>query len=121
MFCIRNDWLYPEMNGFHESAARRVQTVYPHVFCVTVMNACQTGTWIVESVAGCGDVRNCEPGGENGCEISSLIAPGHAAPFEMTRACDALAVGLYGHRLCVHVSHCHPRPSADAVASDLCL
>jgi hypothetical protein len=39
----------------------------------------------------------------------------------MTRACDALAVGLYGHRLCVHLSHCHSRPSADAVASDLCL
>lgn len=85
------------------------------------MNACQTETWIDENAARRGGVQNYDPGGENGCETSRMIAPGPAALSETTRTFDALAVGLNGHSLCVPLSLCHHRPSADVVESGLCL
>lgn len=119
MICLRYAWLYLEMNGFHEGASRPAQTVDPCVSCVIVMNAYQRETWVVGNVARCGGVQNCDPGEENGCEISSKTASGYAAPSVMTRAYGALVVDLYDHHLGARLSLAHRRPSVAAAVSDL--
>ena len=107
------------MNGFHEGAPRPAQPVDPCVSCVIVMSAYRRETWVVGHVDRCGGVQNCDLGEENGCETSSKIASGHAAPSVKTHAYGALVVDLYGYHLCARLSLADHRPSVAAAVSDL--